>query len=71
MVWGFAPTQESWRCHRVPGKRPLDFANRSRREAWEWIAAFPRENVLFAIEFDTQDAAAEARGHGSFIDDAG
>ena len=62
VVWGFAPSGESWACLRKAGEFSLEFASRSREEAREWIAGFPRNDVLFAIEFSTQDLAAEGRG---------
>jgi hypothetical protein len=71
VVWGFAPAEESWECHRVPDERSLEFAQRSRHEALKWIQSFPRHEVLFGIEFGAQDIAAEARNPRSFIDDAG
>src|SRR5919109_395062 len=60
VVWGFAPAGETWACYRFPGELSSEFADRSRHEALDWIAAFPRYGVLFTIEFSTQDVAAEA-----------
>jgi hypothetical protein len=65
------PSEESWAGHRVLGELLLEFAHRSRREALDWIKSFPRHDVLFGIEFSTQDAAAEASGSTGFVDDAG
>jgi len=59
VVWGFAPSGESWTCHRKVGEPALEFASRSREETAAWIDAFPRQDVLFAIEFSAQDLAAE------------
>lgn len=39
----------------------------SRREAQAWVDGFPRQEVLFVIEFTAQDAAAEVTG--SVFDD--
>ena len=71
VVWGFAPGQESWACRRVAQEQSLEFAHRTRREASDWIKVFPRHEVLFILEFTTQDAAAEAKGHSGLFDDAG
>lgn len=71
VAWGFALSGDSWACHRGSAEPSLDFAMRSRREAQEWISALPREDVLFGIEFSTQDVAAEASGHRGFLDEAG
>jgi hypothetical protein len=69
VVWGFAPGEESWVCRRSPGERPLEFAHRSRSEALAWIGSFPRRDVLFGIEFGTQDVAADVRARrGDRID---
>ena len=66
VAWGFERSEDSWACHRIPRELASDFGLRSRREAQTWIDAFPRSNVLFAIEFDAQDAAAEAAGAVAF-----
>ena len=66
VVWGFALAEDSWTCNPWPGELASDFALRSRREAQSWIDTFPRSDVLFAIEFSTQDAAAEATGTVTF-----
>jgi hypothetical protein len=68
VVWGFAPAGESWICHRLPNELAADFALRSRREAQAWVGNFPRQEVLFVIEFTAQDAAAEATGTVFFDD---
>ena len=68
VVWGFAPAAESWTCHRTSSEFAADFALRSRREAQAWIDNFPRQEVLFIIDFSAQDAAAEATGT-VFVDD--
>jgi hypothetical protein len=69
VVWGFAPAGESWTCHRFAGELAADFALRSRREARVWVDNFPRQEVLFIIEFSAQDAAAEATSTVVFDDD--
>ncbi len=69
VVWGFARSDDTWVCRRVVGEQPLEFASRSRREAMDWIEAFPRHDVLFVIEPGAQDQAAAAHGHqGSIVD---
>jgi hypothetical protein len=62
VVWGFAPSGESWNCQRLPNESASDFALRSRDEARKWLDAFPRSEVLFVIQFSAQDFAAEASG---------
>ena len=69
VIWGFAPGEEWWTCRRLSGERSLEFAHRSRREALSWIESFPRHDVLFGIDFGTQDVAAEARGHRGLAED--
>jgi hypothetical protein len=66
VVWGFARSEDSWTCNPFPRELASDFGLRSRREAQSWIDGFPRNAVLFAIEFSTQDAAAEATGKVTF-----
>jgi hypothetical protein len=61
VVWGFAPADETWICYRLSGEPALAFAARSRAEARSWISRFPRENVLFVLEFSGQDDAAQRR----------
>jgi hypothetical protein len=69
VVWGFAPAGESWACQRAPGELAWEFALRSRADALEWVNAFPRHNVLFILEFNDQESAAEASGLALFDDD--
>jgi hypothetical protein len=71
VVWGYALGQESWVCRRVLSEQSLEFAHRSRREGSDWINSFPRHEVLFVLEFSTQDFAAEASGHPGVFDGAG
>lgn len=58
--WGFVLSDDRWRPFRNINERATDFAIRTRREACEWIEAFPRTDVLFVIDFDDQSEAAEA-----------
>ena len=67
--WGFAPAAEGWSCHRLPRELVSEFAVRSRRDAHGWISQFPRQDVLFVLEFTAQDAAAEAIRPSFFTDD--
>jgi len=62
VLWGFASAEESWECDPTPNELASEFALRSRTEARLWIEGFPRLEVLFVIEFSTQDIAAEAYG---------
>ena len=66
VVWGFARAEDSWVCNPFPRELASDYGIRSRHEAQSWIDTFPRSDVLFAIEFSTQDAAAEAAGTVTF-----
>jgi len=60
--WGFVVSEESWECDLNPHELASEFALRSRAEARLWMQSLPREEVLFIIEFSTQDTAAEAYG---------
>ena len=58
--WGFEPAPESWECPRMLGELALAFAGRSRAAAQQRVNEFARENVLYVIRFDSQNAAAES-----------
>ena len=58
--WGFLPAPEVWDCRRMPGELAFAYAERSRVAAQQWVQQFPRENVLYLVQFDSQDAAAES-----------
>jgi hypothetical protein len=57
--WGVAQADEYWQASRLAGENAIDFALRSRREAVDWIDQFPRQEVLYVIEFSPQDDTAE------------
>ena len=59
---GFAASGDAWTSFRMANESAADFAVRTRREARAWVAAFPRDEVLFVIDFDDQAEAAEAFG---------
>ena len=60
--WGFEPSGDEWHPFRRRNESATDFAIRSRREARSWVENFPRNEVLFVIDFDDQSEAAEGVG---------